>query len=138
MLFRSVTGQYLLCLSVMLFPTILMGMAFPLACRLIAGHGQSVGFTIGKVYSVNTIGAIAGSLAAAFFLIPLMGMQHTIMAISLLNLGLAMFLVVTAGGRAVSSAAEAISRKHTLWRVARTTVVIHGARRNFCKSVRES
>lgn len=66
----------LVAFAVMLAPCIFMGMAFPLAgrarARLRAGTGEPVGDTAG----LNTLGAIAGSLAAGFLLIPWLGLQR--------------------------------------------------------------
>jgi len=65
----------LVAFSVMLVPCIFMGIAFPLAgrarARLRAGTGEPVGDTLG----LNTLGSIAGSLAAGFVLIPRLGLQ---------------------------------------------------------------
>ncbi len=62
--------------SVMLVPCVFMGAAFPLAvrarARLRAGTGEPVGDTVG----LNTLGSIAGSLAAGFVLIPGPGLQR--------------------------------------------------------------
>jgi spermidine synthase len=65
----------LVAFAVMLVPCVFMGVAFPLAGRaralLRAGTGEPVGDTVG----LNTLGSIAGSLAAGFVLIPRLGLQ---------------------------------------------------------------
>lgn len=69
----------LLAFTVMLLPCILIGVAFPLAnqarARLASGYSRPVGETLG----LNTLGSIAGSLAAGFILIPLMGLQQSML-----------------------------------------------------------
>ena len=76
----------LLSFVVMLVPTIFMGMAFPLAgearARLSDGFGRSVGDTLG----LNTLGAISGSLAAGFVLIPLLGLQRSMVLAAAISL----------------------------------------------------
>lgn len=61
------------CVLVMLPPTFCLGGAFPLACRLVARPG-SFGRDVGRVYTANTAGAILGSLAAGFVLVPRIGL----------------------------------------------------------------
>jgi spermidine synthase len=72
----------LLAFLVMLVPCILMGVAFPLASeareRLRGGLGRPVGDTLG----LNTLGSIAGSLAAGFVLIPGLGLQRSMLWVS--------------------------------------------------------
>jgi spermidine synthase len=70
----------------MLVPTILMGMAFPLANRIIVHQGEGIGQTVGSVYGSNTIGNIIGSFIGGFVLIPLMGIQHTIFTAAAINI----------------------------------------------------
>jgi spermidine synthase len=69
-------------LSVMLIPTMLMGMTVPLVTKIYARSVERVGTALGSVYSVNTIGGVLGSVAAGFALIPLIGVQHSIMLIA--------------------------------------------------------
>lgn len=70
---------------VLLLPTIAMGAAFPLAVRLAVPTGEA-GEGVGRVYAANTLGAIAGSLAAGYLLIPTFGTQGTLLALAALNL----------------------------------------------------
>lgn len=56
-------------------PALLMGFTFPLANALIQRAEQSVGRRAGALYLANTAGAVCGSLAAGFFLLPSFGLQ---------------------------------------------------------------
>ena len=56
-------------------PALLMGFTFPLANALIQRAEQSVGRRAGILYLANTAGAVVGSLAAGFVLLPLAGLQ---------------------------------------------------------------
>ena len=56
-------------------PSLLMGFAFPLANAIIQRTEHSVGRRAGVLYLSNTVGAVCGSLAAGFFLLPMRGIQ---------------------------------------------------------------
>ncbi len=56
-------------------PALLMGFAFPLANTIIQRTEHSVGRRAGVLYLSNTVGAVCGSLAAGFFLLPMRGIQ---------------------------------------------------------------
>jgi spermidine synthase len=64
---------------VVLFPcTALMGATLPLLARHAVSEDQQVGPRIGVLYAVNTFGAIAGTLVAAFYLLPAIGLRQTV------------------------------------------------------------
>jgi spermidine synthase len=60
------------------------GAAFPLALATVAGDAREAVKRLGLAYAVNTIGAVAGSLAAGFVLISMLGLQHTLELVSAL------------------------------------------------------
>ena len=72
--------------AVMLVPTFLMGLAFPVASALYVRAGRGYGQTVGNVYASNTVGAILGSVLAGFLLLPLLGVTRSIAATALINL----------------------------------------------------
>jgi spermidine synthase len=53
--------------------TCLWGASFPLALAALAVRGQDAGRLVGRVYAANTLGAIAGALAFAVWIVPTMG-----------------------------------------------------------------
>lgn len=59
-----------------------LGAAFPLALSLADDRKHSVPGQFGLVYAVNTIGSVAGSLAAGFIFIPVLGIQATLWIVS--------------------------------------------------------
>jgi spermidine synthase len=79
---------------VMLAPAVLIGALFPLVNRIAASEKGGIGRSIGTVYGANAMGTIAGSLAAGFLLIPLLGITKGILFLALVNilLGVACFL----------------------------------------------
>lgn len=81
-----------------ILPTaILLGAAFPMGLILWTTGGQQddarVGRRVGTLYALNVAGAIVGSLAGGFILIPLLGAQHSLVLIAAIPLvgGLALF-----------------------------------------------
>lgn len=86
-----VLAQLLLVAEVLLIPCILLGAVFPTATRLL--QREDGGLAVGSAYAVNTIGAISGSLAAGFLLLPWLGVQGTVV----LSIALTAALAVAAG-----------------------------------------
>jgi len=80
-------------LSVMLVPTILMGMTVPLVAKIHTRGLARVGGSLGRVYSANTIGGVVGSLLAGFALIPLIGVRDGIVVIAGLSAVVGMVLI---------------------------------------------
>jgi spermidine synthase len=64
-------------------PALLMGFSFPLANAIIQRVESVVGSRAGALYLANTLGAVCGSLAAGFVLLPALGIQRgaTVLAI---------------------------------------------------------
>jgi len=88
--------QFLLCCLVMIVPTTLMGATFPLVSKIITDTMDRMGRSVGGVYSVNTFGAILGSLSAGFLLIPLAGVKMTSLTAAGLNIVVALAMIVLA------------------------------------------
>ncbi|RMH27385.1 MAG: hypothetical protein D6691_06170 [Candidatus Hydrogenedentota bacterium] len=61
-------------------PTFVMGLAFPFAVRCIMSLSapEEIGASIGKLYALNTVGAIVGAFVTGFFVLPGIGIAHTI------------------------------------------------------------
>ena len=85
--------QLLLCFVVMLVPTLLLGCTFPLASRICVAGMERLGKTVGSVYAVNCIGAIAGSFLAGFVIIPTMGVKSGMMLVSGVSVATAVVLL---------------------------------------------
>ena len=58
--------------------TFAIGTTYPLAVRILADRAEEAAPASARVYAWNTLGAIAGSLAAGFFLIPWLRYEGTI------------------------------------------------------------
>jgi len=96
---RGALVQLLAALPILLPPTILMGLSFPLAVRAWSRRFDRLGAEVGTVYGANTVGSIAGSLAGGFLLIPLFGTQNAILVVGAANAALAAALWIFRPGR---------------------------------------
>ncbi|MDQ1355336.1 MAG: spermidine synthase [Acidobacteriota bacterium] len=85
-------------LQLLILPTVLFGACFPLAVRLFVNREQDLGKETGSLYAANTLGAILGSFAAGFLLLPLVGAQLGMLMIASLNLLVGIFLVFKDSG----------------------------------------
>lgn len=99
-----VRAKFILSFFVLFVPTFLFGATFPLAVR--AYRRAGVGTDVGRLYSINTMGGVAGSLAGGFVLIPWLGAHGGIVAIGWVLLAAGLLLVAVCGqttwaGRAI-------------------------------------
>ncbi|MBX5490077.1 MAG: fused MFS/spermidine synthase [Chloroflexi bacterium] len=78
-------------------PMFLLGMTFPAAARVYAANAADAGRRIGAIYSANTCGAIFGSIAGGFVLIPHLGAQNSLVALALGNAAIGLALLAVAG-----------------------------------------
>ena len=90
-----------LSLITVLLPTILMGAAFPLLCSVYGRHVEGLGRRVGLLFAVNTAGTVVGSLMPVFVLVPMLGIQRSILVASLLYgaMGLLLLAARRAGKR---------------------------------------
>ncbi|MBC7793794.1 MAG: fused MFS/spermidine synthase, partial [Clostridia bacterium] len=72
-LFASEFGLAALCLMP---ATIAMGAIFPLSITAVIGSKEKLGSAVGIAYAINTVGAIVGSFASVFVLIPTLGIER--------------------------------------------------------------
>ncbi|MCB9365884.1 MAG: fused MFS/spermidine synthase [Calditrichaeota bacterium] len=71
---------------IMIGPTLMMGVAVPLAIQICRKGANKEGTSVGTVYAVNTFGAILGAFIAGFVLLPEIGLQRGILLVASLNL----------------------------------------------------
>ncbi len=102
--------QFLVVFAVVLLPTTLMGMTFPCLAALLARRVDRFGGDIGMLYAYNTLGAIAGSVATGFFLVPRIG-AHAALALAI-------------GGNALLGAAVLLRRTSARARVPAVVVAV--------------
>jgi len=91
--------QLVLSAAVMIFPTVLMGMLFPIVSDLVTGRFAQLGRQLGSAYAINTVGGIIGSFLSGFVMIPVLGLPGAMVVACLVNL-LAGGLLYVREGRA--------------------------------------
>ncbi len=96
--FNDVLAREGLMVIVLLLPmTIAFGTAFPFAVALAGGRDDTITESLGRIYAVNTIGAIAGALLAGFVLVPEIGLHLTIRVVAAILAAAAIAILVMAG-----------------------------------------
>ncbi|MCB9680293.1 MAG: fused MFS/spermidine synthase [Alphaproteobacteria bacterium] len=69
--------QLLLVGSLLVLPTAAMGATLPLLARFATDRMGAAGDRVGLLYAVNTAGAVVGTWAAGFLLLPALGLSRT-------------------------------------------------------------
>src|SRR5580692_7758915 len=102
--YAAANGAFLLALRfagsalVLFLPTFLMGGTLPVLVRGLTRNAAELGARLSRLYWINTAGAVAGTFAAGFLLLPSLGLRRT--------LGIAVALNLAAGALALVLARE--------------------------------
>lgn len=75
--------------GLLIVPSLLLGLTFPLLLNLYSIESQRVGASVGRVYALNTVGTVVGSLLTGFVVLPRFGSSLTLRVCAALNLLLA-------------------------------------------------
>ncbi|MGH9861357.1 MAG: fused MFS/spermidine synthase [Candidatus Acidiferrales bacterium] len=70
---------------VLFVPTFLMGGTLPIMVRGLTRNSAELGARISRLYWVNTLGAVTGTLAAGLWLLPELGLRQTVLLAATLN-----------------------------------------------------
>jgi spermidine synthase len=96
--------RFLASMVVLFIPTFLMGGTLPILTGGLSRTSAELGARLSRLYWVNTTGAVAGALAAGFFLLPAIGLRFTVLLAASLNV-IAGVLALGSSGPAVAQAA---------------------------------
>lgn len=101
--------RFVLSCAVLLVPTTLMGATLPVLSAAILRTRTQASTSIARLYTCNLVGAILGTLAAGFVLLPNYGVRATIWTAAVVNIfiGLAALLVDRRGAKISLDANEA-------------------------------
>lgn len=102
--------RLLLAFAILLVPTSLMGATLPIMLKSSLIRGSSLSGSVSLLYAINTMGAIAGTVAAGFYLISQYGVLASIQVAVALNVTVGLVAVLASfvfRGRASSSRADA-------------------------------
>ncbi len=90
-------------------PTLLMGAIFPFAGRVALDARGGTGRPVGELYAANTVGAIAGSIAVGFWVLPDWGAQVTLLSLAALIVVAAALTASYARPRATAAGLTALA-----------------------------
>jgi spermidine synthase len=105
-------GRFLMASLVLLVPTMMMGATLPLVVKSALTRIELLGSRAGLLYATNTTGAILGTLAAGFLLVPTLGIRASFFIAASVNVAVGLIALALAprAQRAVARArATAIS-----------------------------
>lgn len=85
--------KFLIASAVMIVPTLAMGAIFPLVARIYSEGASTIGRKVGNIYSLNTAGAILGSFAGGFILVPVIGAQTGVVLLAGVNIALGVVIL---------------------------------------------
>ncbi|UCF06364.1 MAG: fused MFS/spermidine synthase [bacterium] len=77
--------RFLLCFVVLIIPTILMGGTLPVLTKGLVQKEKFFGLFVGRLYAVNTVGAMTGALCVGFFILPALGVRLSTVTAFILN-----------------------------------------------------
>ncbi len=89
--------RFVLVFAMLLIPTTLMGGTLPILSRYVTRSLTDLAGRVGFLYSINTFGAVIGTFATGFLIMPALGMKMTTYAAIAANV--AIFLISTALAR---------------------------------------
>jgi spermidine synthase len=104
-----------LCVLTALPASLMMGATFPVAARLWAAGANRLGARLGGVYAANVTGAILGSLAGGFVLVPMFGAHVALLALAASNVALGVWLLWVSSGRRLAPAAALAGLAIVVW-----------------------
>src|SRR2546421_1832159 len=86
--------RFVMVAAVLLIPTMLMGATLPIIVSAVRQFGDSRAVTISRLYGLNLLGAIVGTIIAGFFFLPAFGIRLTIWIAAATNVGIGIAAVL--------------------------------------------
>lgn len=107
----GISTSFIVTVAVLLVPTLLMGATFPVVAKIVTRKLNTLGFSVGRAYLFNTLGGVGGALVAGFLLIPLLGVQKSIVLMAALYIlvGVALTLFSRTSARSYKAVVVVIS-----------------------------
>ncbi len=129
MSFWNLVLRIALSASLILVPSTLMGGTLPVLTRLFVRRVEEVGSGVGRLYFINSFGAVIGCGVAGFVLLPALGLELSIMLPGMVNIAIGLACLALArgesGGRvAVTPEEEVIPEVNYSDRQIRLTLVL--------------
>ena len=109
--FSQVTFAFVGAFVATILPTTMMGATLPMLAKHVVHRDDHLGNRIGGLYAINTLGAVLGTLTAAFYCLPALGLLKTMFVGALLNL--IVFIIIWISLRRKTDAAESTTATST-------------------------
>ena len=84
--------RFLVCGFLLIIPATFMGATLPVLSKLVSRDENFIGKDVGRLYSINTFGAVVGALASAFVFMRFLGVQSTISVAAVANICIALLI----------------------------------------------
>jgi len=85
----SLLVKFFVSLVVLTIPTVCMGATFPVLAAVLIEQQHDMGAKVGRLYALNTAGAVLGAVLSGFVLIPRLGLDGAVYVACILNLAVA-------------------------------------------------
>ncbi len=82
----SLTAKFGLSVALLIVPTLLMGGTLPILIKVLSRRLPEVGKVTGRLYFINSTGAVVGTLAVAFWMIPSLGLPFSTAIAAAINI----------------------------------------------------
>ena len=106
--------RFLLSCAALLIPTALMGATLPVLSAALMLRSRSASSTsVARLYTCNLLGAILGTLAAGFILLPLVGLRATIWTAALINIIIGIVSILADRDKARADASSSSSEEES-------------------------
>ncbi len=89
------SANFSLAFLYMVVPALFMGAAFPIAGEALSRYRKGTGRAVGDVLAANTVGAILGAAGSGLVMIRAFGIERSLQILTLLNIGLGLFVLAT-------------------------------------------
>ncbi|MCP4547237.1 MAG: hypothetical protein GY835_12330 [bacterium] len=89
--------RFAVCALVLLPPTVMMGATLPILIRATMSSREKLGLTTGRLYSLNTAGAVVGVALAGFLLLPTLGCRVSSLIAGGINLAICVTALILSG-----------------------------------------
>ena len=99
--------KFILAAVLLIVPTTMMGATLPILSKTLARSWSRFAKDIGNLYTINTVGAVAGAVLTAFMLIPSFGINAIIYTVGIINIVMGIVAVYLNKGAPVHAAAPA-------------------------------
>ncbi len=83
---RQMAAEFMGAALTMIAPTLLMGATFPVAARVFGAGTPAIGDRVGRLYALNTLGAMLGAVVAGQVLIRALGLQRAALSLAAINI----------------------------------------------------